>query len=194
MGVDRPRRTFCYFRCYFRPGRGPEYKKSAISRGFWKWCRWRDSNPHAFWATDFESIASAISPHRHLLEGGECPCYSSYGKSNLREIFEVPLAFGALTFGEGADWELGLDRSEITPQSKVNRGLLGFQILLRSETKISAQPDHIDCLDLMRRASVSTVSSLACLGFTARQRPRRMSRTESKRTRARERCRSSAIF
>jgi hypothetical protein len=28
------------------------------------WCRWRESNPHAFWAIDFESIASAIPPHR----------------------------------------------------------------------------------------------------------------------------------
>ena len=33
-----------------------------------EWCRWWDSNPHAFlWAQDFKSCASAISPHRQLL-------------------------------------------------------------------------------------------------------------------------------
>jgi len=41
VGGGGRRRTSCYFRCYFRPGRGlvrpgrgPEYEKTAISRGF----------------------------------------------------------------------------------------------------------------------------------------------------------------
>ena len=53
VGVGGCRRTCCYFRCYFwpgrglvRPGRGPKDEKTAISRGFLKWCRRRDSNPH----------------------------------------------------------------------------------------------------------------------------------------------------
>ncbi len=28
-------------------------------------CGWRDLNPHALWAADFESAASAIPPHPH---------------------------------------------------------------------------------------------------------------------------------
>ncbi len=36
VGVAGCRRTSCYFRCYFRPGRGPGHEKTAISRGFLK--------------------------------------------------------------------------------------------------------------------------------------------------------------
>ncbi len=43
VGVAGRRRTCCYFRCYFRPGRGlvrpgrgPGHEKTAISRGFFK--------------------------------------------------------------------------------------------------------------------------------------------------------------
>ena len=48
VGVAGYRRTCCYFRCYFRPGRGAGYEKTAISRGFLKWCRRRDSPPPDF--------------------------------------------------------------------------------------------------------------------------------------------------
>ena len=62
VGVAGYRRTSCYFRCYFRPRTMPGYEKTAISRGFLKWCRRRDSNPHPisngrkqrfYWLFDF---------------------------------------------------------------------------------------------------------------------------------------------
>ena len=36
---------------------------------FWFWCPGRDSNSHACWARDFESLVSTISPPRHFLCG-----------------------------------------------------------------------------------------------------------------------------
>ena len=50
VGVDGYRRICCYFRCYFRPRTMPGYEKTAISRGFLKWCRRRDSIPTGRWA------------------------------------------------------------------------------------------------------------------------------------------------
>src|ERR1035441_3337050 len=50
------------------------YQTTATIDLKWHWCRWWDSNPHAFLvAQDFKSCASAISPHRQPNEiKGSC--------------------------------------------------------------------------------------------------------------------------
>ena len=59
-------------------GKVPRESESLLSyavfpgRFVLKWYRWWDSNPHGVCApTDFKSVASAISPHRHLFKDQE---------------------------------------------------------------------------------------------------------------------------
>ena|ERR1035437_1639084 len=48
------------------------------------WCRWWDSNPHAFLgAQDFKSCASAISPHRQPLFSGHSLKFSNFALASV---------------------------------------------------------------------------------------------------------------
>lgn len=54
-----------------------------------QWYQWADSNRHALWATDFESVVSTISPH--WLGGGIVMVSSLKYRESKRKLFLVDM-------------------------------------------------------------------------------------------------------